>query len=139
MLYPIPTIQKDLSVKNLFHRKTFVYAALLFWLFASASGMHGHYCFDGLEPPVSVHFDVLNDHDDHIDTVAHKDIDTKPAQSTALKILSIDLTCLAVALLLAIVWLVLRNTQYPLAVTPLTKSLLTGLRPPLRAPPTNSH
>jgi hypothetical protein len=137
---PYSDVVKGASVRNLFHRKIFAYVALLFWLFASASGMHGHYCFDGAEPPMSVHFDVLDGHDDHSDNIAgHKDLDTKPSQTIAIKVPSIDINCLSVALLLAIVWPVLRNTHYPLGVTPLTKSLLTGLRPPLRAPPTSSH
>jgi len=121
-------------VKKLFHNRTFVYAALLFWLFASASGMHGHYCFDGMEPPVSVHFDLAVDHHDDDAHVGHKDIDSKP-QISALKVTNLDLPFLAALFLLVIIWPVIRGQQYSLSKTPSSWLALTSLRPPLRAPP----
>lgn len=120
-------------MKKLFHHKAFVYAALLFWLFASASGMHGHYCYDGMEPPVSVHFDLLSSHSDD-DNVGHKDIDTKP-QISALKVTNLDLPFLAALFLLVIIWPTVRGQRYALSKTPSSWLTVTGLRPPLRAPP----
>lgn len=127
-------------MKKLFHHKTFVYAALLLWLFASASGMHGHYCFDGLEPPVSVHFDLMSDH--HIDDehVTHKDFDSKPQvsmfkQVSVFKLTNLDLPFLAALFFLVIIWPVIRSQFYILSKTPSSWLTVTGLRPPLRAPP----
>ncbi len=41
-----------------------------------ASGAASHYCFDGLEPPVSIHFDNFSGHDDHDDEEAqHVDLE----------------------------------------------------------------
>jgi hypothetical protein len=126
-------------VNKLFRRKIFVYAALLFWLFASASGMHGHYCFDGIEPPVSVHFDLTSDdHDDH-EHVGHNDFDNKSSQITALKVVGVDLHFLATLFLLAILWPIVRKQRFVISSTPSSWLSVTGLRPPLRAPPKNSH
>lgn len=114
---------------------------LLIWLFASGSGMHGHYCFDGLEPPVSVHFDLVDGHDDIIDTdlPGHKDFDSKPAQISVLKVTNLDLPFLAALFLLIIVWPIVRGQRYALSKTPSSWLTVTGLRPPLRAPPAHSH
>jgi hypothetical protein len=120
-------------VKKLFHHKTFVYAALLFWLFASASGMHGHYCYDGMEPPVSVHYDLLSSHNDDAN-LGHKDIDSKP-QVSALKVTNLDLPFLAALFLLAMIWPIIRGQQFSLSKTPSSWLAVTNLRPPLRAPP----
>lgn len=118
-------------MKKLFHRKAFVYAALLFWLFASASGMHGHYCFDGMEQPVSVHFDLLSSHNDD---VGHKDIDSNP-QISVLKVIYLGLPFLIALSLLAIIWCIVCGQQYTLYKTPVSGLSVTPLRPPLRAPP----
>lgn len=120
-------------MKKLLHHKTFVYAALLFWLFASASGMHGHYCYDGMEPPVSVHFDLLSGHNDD-DNVGHKDIDSKP-QLSALKVTILDLPFLAALFILVIIWPFIRGQKFALSKTPSSWLTVTGLRPPPRAPP----
>lgn len=120
-------------MKKRFHHKTFVYAALLFWLFASASGMHGHYCYDGMEPPISVHYDLLSSHNDD-DNLGHKDIDSKP-QVSALKVTNLDLPFLAALFLLAIIWPIIRGQQFSLSKTPSSWLTVTNLRPPLRAPP----
>jgi hypothetical protein len=122
-------------VKKLFRNRTFVYTALLFWLFASISGMHGHYCFDGMEPPVSVHFDVVGDHHDDDEHMGHKDFDSKPMQVSALKITNLDLPFLAALFLLAIIWPIVRGQQFTLSKTPSSWLTVTNLRPPLRAPP----
>jgi hypothetical protein len=128
-------------VKKLFHHKTFVYATLLFWLFASASGMHGHYCFDGAEPPVSVHFDMMDGHDAEHDSLntTHVDVDNNPSQTNAIKSFNLDLPFLALALLLVFVWPIVRSQFNYLSNTPSSWLSVTGLRPPLRAPPKKLH
>ena len=121
------------------NRKQRTLLLLLIWLFASLSGMHGHYCFDGQEPPVSVHFDLL-DNQDHGDAEAgHKDFDSKPMSMTFLKLLSLDLPFFAAALLLLIIWPVIRGQNFTYFNTPSAWLSITGLRPPLRAPPAYSH
>ena len=137
----MPNVYLGLAVRKLSRYKIFVYASLLLWLFASASGMHGHYCFDGVEPPMSVHFDVVDSHenDQHESGEAHVDLDNKPSQATAVKIVKLDLTFLAFALLLTIIWPVVRSQSYTLSQTPFSWLTLTGIRPPLRAPPIQFH
>jgi hypothetical protein len=120
---------------NILHRhKAFVYAILLLWFFASASGIHGHFCFDGKEPPVSVHFDILSGHDEH-HFDGHKDLDSKPGQLDALKVSSFSFLFLITALLLVIVWPLVQNQKYHLFNIPTSWLSIAGLRPPLRAPP----
>lgn len=121
------------------NRKQRTLLLLLIWLFASLSGMHGHYCFDGQEPAVSVHFDLLSGHDLDNDEVGHKDFDSKPMSMTFLKLLSLDLPFLAAALLLLIIWPVIRGQNFTYFNTPSAWLSITGLRPPLRAPPAYSH
>lgn len=123
-------------MKKLFHHKKTVYAALLFWLFASVSGMHGHYCFDGMEPPVSVHFDLLNSHDD-LDNEGpnHKDIDSKPMQISIIKVAGLDLLLLAALFFWIFLWPIICGQQYILSKAPSSWLTVTNLRPPLRAPP----
>jgi hypothetical protein len=122
-----------------------VYLLLALWLFASASGMHGHYCFDGQEPPVSVHFDVMDSHHaahldshsaEHMDS--HKDIDNPAPSISLLKLLNLDLPLLIAALLL-VFWPRIIRQVYGVAQPPSCWITLTGLRPPLRAPPARSR
>lgn len=124
-------------MKSLHSHKAFVYAILLMWLFASTSKMHGHFCFDGMEPPVSVHFDVISTDAEH-QSYGHKDVDTKPGQIEAIKVSSPDLLCLAALLLLVFVLPLIRGHKYRLSNTPFSWLSVTGLRPPLRAPPVYS-
>jgi len=123
------------------YRKRGVLLILFIWLFASLSGMHGHYCFDGLEPPVSVHFDALGNHDhDHEDFAkGHKDLDSKPTSMTFLKWLGIHLPFIAAALWLLFIWPAIRVQNFTYFNTPSTWLTVTGLRPPLRAPPASSN
>lgn len=90
-----------------------------------------------MEPPVSVRFDLLSSHNDD-DNVGNKDIDTKP-QISALKVTNLDLPFLAALFLLAIIWPIVRGQRYALSKTPSFWLTVTGLRPPLRAPPAHSH
>jgi len=128
-------------VKKRFHHKNYAYIALLIWLVASLGGMHGHYCFDGGEPPVSVHFDAVSGPDADHDAAdkMHVDVDTNPAQTTAIKLLKFDLPFLALALLLVVIWPITRGQFNYFSNTPSSWLTVTGLRPPLRAPPKNFH
>lgn len=121
------------------NRKQRTLLILLIWLFASMTGMHGHYCLDGQEPPVSVHFDLLGSHDHGDGEDGHKDFDSKPMEMTFLKLLSLDLPFLAAALLLLIIWPLVRGQNFTYFNSPSTWLTITGLRPPLRAPPAHSH
>jgi len=121
--------------KPLFHTLC-IYAALVLWLFASASGMHGRHCLDGLEAPVSVHFDVLDTHEES--QVGHQDVESK-AQVSALKLGHLDILFLATLVLVACVWPCIRGQSYFFFKTPRAWLTTTGLRPPLRAPPVPLH
>lgn len=122
-----------------FRQPKIAFLALFFWLFASASGVHGHYCYDGAEPPVSVHFDLVDGDQDNSHSADHQDFDSKPMEMTLLKLLSIDLPFLALALLLICLWPVIRVQYSAYFNTALVKSNPTGIRPPLRAPPKKLH
>lgn len=121
--------------KPLFHTMC-IYAALVLWLFASASGMHGRHCLDGMEPPVTVHFDALGAH--HDSQVGHQDVDIK-TQVSALKLGNLDSLFFAVLICLAIFWPIVRGQSFYLFNTPRAWLTTTGLRPPLRAPPAPLH
>lgn len=114
--------------------KTFAFAALILWLLASGSGVHGHLCFDGQEPPVSVHMDMLGDHAGHHAEENHKDADLNPGQLLLAKLLKLDLPCIIIAALL----LGLLSFNPALFVSFYIRCYTYrhyGLRPPVRAPP----
>jgi hypothetical protein len=134
MSYPLRNQRLDFFVKNLFCPKPLVYAALLFWLLVSVSGIHGHYCFDGKEPPVSVHSDLMSGHPEHHEDEGHVDADGDLFELLLAKLVKID----APFLITAFVFLLtlcprqqLFFARYAHHFTPRT----SGLRPPSRAPP----
>jgi hypothetical protein len=123
------------SVRRILNYNTFAFVALLIWLLASWSGAHGHLCFDGQEPPVSIHMDMMGDHPEHDSAEKHVDADVELGQFALAKLIKIDLPLLiAIAFLVAVLFeqlavFVSRQGQ-------IFSSRLVGLRPPLRAPPT---
>lgn len=122
-------------MKNLLHYKTFAFVALTVWLLVSFSGAHGHLCFDGQEPPVSVHMDMLGEHTEHAADEQHVDADVDLlSQPLLAKLTKIDLPLLlAAALLLAVLF---EKTFFAVSNYSHTySSRRAGLRPPLRAPP----
>lgn len=46
---------------------------LFFYLILPVGGAASHYCFDGQEPAVSVHFDNFSGHDEHEEEEQHVD------------------------------------------------------------------
>lgn len=114
--------------------KTLAFATLIIWLLAGWSGLHSHMCFDGQEPPVTVHVHNPGDHADHDISEQHVDADLDLSQPLLIKLVKIDLPLLiAVALLLAALFEKVSVTRpsYSLNYT----SRRSGIRPPLRAPP----
>lgn len=108
--------------------------ALVLWLLGNWAGTHGHLCFDGQEPPIAVHMDVMGDHLGHHDDQSHQDADLTPAKPVIAKPGKADLA----VLLLTLVTLVL--SVQPASVTApryqlLIPSKLPHTRPLLRAPP----
>lgn len=114
--------------------KTFAFAALILWLLAGWSGVHGHLCFDGQEPPLSVHMDMLGDHPEHQTEQQHQDADLDPGQLVLAKLMKVDLSYFIAAALL----LVISRVKPEIAFSRYTRCYLDrphSLRPPLRAPP----
>lgn len=134
MFYAMRNTHLDPSVKNLYRRKTFVYAVLLFWVLASISGIHGHYCFDGQEPPVSVHSDVMVEHPEHHDDERHVDADVDLFKLVIAKLVKIDVPLLLTALV-CLLTLSTRQQHFFSRYFRLYSRRVIGLRPPLRAPP----
>lgn len=124
--------------KKQHRQQTTIYSLVAMLLLLWIGGAVAHYCFDGLEPPLSVHFDNLMGHDDHEHEPGHIDIE-KPAQSDNLisKIFQFDAVLFQIALFVYV--LLQLKTILPLAQQqahrpPKPKLLL----PPLRAPPAYS-
>lgn len=83
----------------------YAFLALAFWLLSNWAGAHGHFCFDGQEPPVSMHMDVMGGHLEHHGDEVHQDADIDPVQSALAKLSKLDLglvllAALALALLI---------------------------------------
>jgi hypothetical protein len=130
-----PTIRYSQQVRIRSGYKTFVLLALLLWLMTSWSGVHGHFCFDGQEPPVSLHMDVVGGHQNHAPSESHQDIDVDVSQSVLAKLLKFD-PSLPVLLAAIFILFAVPHTRvfffYTEAHHPRRRA---GIRPPLRAPP----
>lgn len=122
-------------MRRILNYKTIVFATLILWLTASWSGAHGHMCFDGQEPPMTVHMHNTGDHTDHHDiSEQHVDADVDLSQPLLTKLTKIDLPLLiAAAILLAILFEKLSIVVCRYSLTYASRP--TGFLPPLRAPP----
>jgi hypothetical protein len=124
----------SIGVRNILKYKTFAFATLILWLLVSWSGAHGHMCFDGQEPPVTVHMEILTDHPEHDSSENHVDANVELSQLLIVKLHKIDLPLLTTALLL--LNLFFKTSATPVSFFPRAFiSSIVGLRPPLRAPP----
>lgn len=96
--------------------------------------MHAHLCFDGQEPPVSIHMHIADDGHDHHPQETHNDQDIELQQWVITKINKLDFflpLLIAVALLLMLItafkpFFIYSNCYLQ------TRS---ALRPAVRAPP----
>lgn len=115
--------------------KTIAFLALALWLLSNWAGAHGHFCFDGQEPPVSVHMhlDGHEVHDHHPDEV-HQDADIELTQSALAKLSKIDLGLVLLAAL-ALALLILPTPVYTSAYRSFYPRVFLYWRPLLRAPP----
>lgn len=95
-----------------------------------------HLCFDGGEPPASLHFTDAGHHDDHHANDAHDDVDVAlmdEAAGKAGKCLDLPLLLAAICLLSSLLWLPQQPPFGSRAVS--VASDPPRLRPPLRGPP----
>lgn len=112
----------------------FAFVAFALWLLGSWLGAHGHFCFDGQEPPVSVHMHMLGDHPEHHADGDHQDADVDLLQSAIAKLTKLDQGLI----LLAVVALLLVFQPAPILVSrysPFVPLHIPFARPLLRAPP----
>jgi hypothetical protein len=116
-----------------------LWAVLLAVFTVRASDTHLHLCFDGLEPPTTVHFADASVHDDeHRDGETHADRDFDPLAGALLKHGGSDADpALPTYALATVLLLPPPGTIVPAAASSLPAD--TGsplhLRPPLRGPP----
>ena len=113
----------------------FAFIALALWLLSNWAGAHGHFCFDGQEPPISVHMhlDGHEVHDHHPDEV-HQDADIELPQSALAKLSKIDLGLVLLAAL-ALLLLILPASIFTKAYRRFYPPPSLYWRPLLRAPP----
>jgi len=99
---------------------------------------HLHLCFDGQEPPISLHAAVEAPHHGE-DSAAHADRDVALSKAALAKSTPAGLDADAL-LFISVVWslpLASVKHQLPVATPVISPSLLRLLRPPLRGPPTS--
>ena len=121
-------------MQRILNYKTLTFATLLVWLLAGWSGAHGHICFDGQEPPISVHLYSPGEHADHNSSQNHLDADVDLGQLAPAKPVKIDLPLLLAAAFL-LVFLFSNPTQICISYARIIPARIPGIRPPLRAPP----
>ena len=117
----------------------FAFVALALWLLSSWAGAHGHFCFDGQEPPVSVHMGVMGEHLEHHADEDHQDADVDLAQSvlaqsTLAKLSKIDWTLVLIAAI-SLALLILPTTRFSCTYRTFYPRISLHWRPLLRAPP----
>lgn len=106
-----------------------------------ASGAHLHYCFDGSEPPVSLHIDNHAGSHHKTDSVAseeHADVDVSLGLDILIKKAPTPLDLLGlIAALSCFIWLLPRIRAVALSADCLIPFFIRRayLRPPLRGPP----
>lgn len=121
-------------VKPVFRYRSYAFISLLLWLVMTWSGVHGHFCFDGQEPPISLHVDMLDGHTVHEDGEAHQDVDIEQPQSILVKTFKLDL--FLPVFLAVIIVLRERGTTFTIQSIPsLHTRHIVGVLPLLRAPP----
>lgn len=116
----------------------YAFVALALWLLSNWAGAHGHYCFDGQEPPISVHMH-LNGHEvhEHHPDEVHQDADIELGKSVLAKLSKIDLGLVLLAAL-ALVLLVLPRAGFARIFRPFYPPSSLYWRPLLRAPPVSA-
>ena len=121
---------------------TTLHVAVLILVLALIGNINSHYCFDGTEPPVTVHFELLDGHPEHKNTEQlHSDVDRNELSSALLsKLPDHDQSLFLSALLFLFSRIIpLRQTHIrPDDGLPVWEAP-SSLRPPLRAPPKNSR
>lgn len=116
----------------------FAFMALLLWLLGNLLGAHGHFCFDGQEPPLSVHVHLdghhSHEHGHHADDSEHLDADVELLQLVIAKIGKIDIALLLLAVL-CLLLAIRPHRIIPWVYRPFFPASEPHLRPHLRAPP----
>lgn len=121
-------------MKSILRHRLFALIAMSFWLMISWSGVHGHFCFDGNDPPISFHIDVMDGHPMSEAGDADQDVDINQSQSLSTKPYQWDV----LGPLFTVLLVVLSVGLPALSTLPIHHPLIrhqSGLRPPLRAPP----
>jgi hypothetical protein len=111
--------------------------ALLAFAFGRLTGAHLHLCFDGSEPPLTLHTADSAHVDHHAGETHHEDLDVEPlgdllAKSAQLVMLAVFAAAILLLALLAPPWRLLAIDRESLR---LPRPPPRFLRPPLRAPP----
>lgn len=122
-------------------RKAVLHTAALILVLALVGNINSHYCFDGQEPPVTVHFENINGHPGHeSQDQKHSDVDREVLSDILLtKLPDQDQPLFLSALLFLFVFVApSRQQTSPDNVSPYWQ-IPTSLRPPLRAPPRSSR
>ena len=121
--------------------KALLRTAVLILVLALVGDISIHYCFDGQEPPVSVHFEKLNGHPDHQDQdQQHSDVDREVLSDILLtKLPDQDQPLFLSALLFLFAFVAPSRQQASPDNISLHWQVPTSLRPPLRAPPRSSR
>jgi Flp pilus assembly pilin Flp len=112
-----------------------IYGLLLVLLALWIGGAVSHYCIDGLEPPVTVHFDNLNGHVEHDLMSGHNDFEKSALPENLLsKFLEVGVQLFLVILFIISMPFV-KARKINLLELVQKYSCPQVLLPPLRAPP----
>ena len=99
-------------------------------------GIVQHYCLDGIEPGITLHFENLNEHVEHPANSGHMDFENGPLENNLLPKNFANGIALFSLFLLLISLLAPPKQQYSLLLFYADASPSQNIRPPLRAPPT---
>lgn len=117
--------------------KFFIALLCIFVVMMRVGGAHVHFCFDGSEPPATVHMDS-DEGLHHADEGAHTDLDVSLSGDTLIKKFDLNLQSLlllAAAILLINFAAALSISRVRFDSLPRLLSQFAFQRPPLRGPP----
>lgn len=125
-------MNKNMVNKNM--HNALCWLLLSFWLMASSVSMHAHLCFDGQEPPVSIHMQIADDGHDHHPQEVHNDQDIELQQWVITKINKLDFFLpLLITIALLLIFIARINPFFCYSEVYLQSQ--SALRPAVRAPP----
>lgn len=110
------------------------YMLMVIFAFMNVGGAVAHFCFDGAEPPVSLHFESIGGHIEHESAQNHVDTEREViSDNLVTKNFDTDFIFILAAVICSL--LIISNAGFAARQLLVHSQKLYFISPPLRAPP----